>query len=125
MNPWVITMVAGAGGLGAATRFILDGLVTSRVHTRIPLGTMVINVSGSFLLGLVTGVALSMAVPEQLRLILGTGFLAGYTTFSTASTQTADLIRQGHAFAAAANSVIMLTGALTAAAIGLWLGATG
>ena len=88
---WVVVALSVAGGVGAGCRFVVDGLVKGRVRTAFPLGTAIINVTGSFLLGLVTGLALAHTLPPEWRLILGTGFLGGYTTFSTASFETVRL----------------------------------
>lgn len=119
---WVVVALSLAGGVGAACRLMLDGLVKGRVRTSYPLGTTIINVTGSFLLGLVTGLALSHALPQEWRLILGTGFLGGYTTFSTASFETVRLAQEGRWRAALVNAFGMLAGAVLAAALGLWLG---
>lgn len=118
----ILLLVSLAGGLGAATRFILDTLIRRRTAGRFPLGTMIINISGSFLLGLVTGLALSLAVSEHWRAILGTGFLGGYTTFSTASFETVRLVQRRRYAAAALNGLGTLAGSLAAAALGLLLG---
>ena len=79
-------LVALAGGLGAVVRFLLDTWIGRRSQdSPVPLGTMVINVTGSFLLGLLIGWWMFRTGDPGWRLVLGTGFLGGYTTFSTAS----------------------------------------
>ncbi|WP_291057792.1 fluoride efflux transporter CrcB [Herbiconiux sp.] len=122
MTPLVFVALAVAGGLGAATRFVVDGLVRTRIRSSYPVGVTVINVSGSLLLGLLTGLALSHVVSEQWLLILGTGFLGGYTTFSTASFETVRLLQTGQAAAAFLNGFGMLVASVAAATLGLWLG---
>jgi CrcB protein len=122
---WAVAAMAVAGGVGAGCRFVLDGFVKSRVKLAYPVGTTIINVTGSFLLGLVTGLALAHALPQEWRLILGTGFLGGYTTFSTASLETVRLAQEGRWRASALNAFGMLAGSLLAAALGLWLGGLG
>ncbi|WP_411720283.1 fluoride efflux transporter CrcB [Mycetocola sp.] len=121
MTPIVFVAVALAGGTGAVARFLLDGFLQSRA-TSYPLGTLVINVSGSFLLGLVTGLALSALVPSPVFLILGSGFLGGYTTFSTASVESVRLIQARRYGVALVNSVGMLVLAVLASAAGFLLG---
>ncbi|WP_029145270.1 fluoride efflux transporter FluC [Microbacterium luticocti] len=111
--------VALAGGIGAACRMVLDGVVKDRTRMPYPLGTTVINVTGSFLLGVVTGLAAGLG---PWAVVLGTGLLGGYTTFSTASYETVRLAQQGRWRAAAMNGFGMLVLALLAAWFGLWLG---
>lgn len=122
MTPLLVLAVAVAGGLGAVARLVLDGVTRSLVRVNFPLGTTVINVTGSFLLGLVTGLALANGLPAEWRAVLGTGFLGGYTTFSTASYETVRLAQQRRYRAALFNGVGMLLLALAAAGLGLWLG---
>lgn len=117
-------LVALAGGLGAVGRFLVDGLVDSLSRrATIPMGTMVINVSGSFLLGLITGWWAAHTGDPGLRLVLGTGFLGGYTTFSTASVEAARLAMSGRSWAAVAQAVVMMVLGVGTAALGMWLGA--
>ncbi|MFF1876703.1 fluoride efflux transporter CrcB [Leifsonia sp. NPDC058230] len=122
MTPLLVLAVAVAGGLGAVARLVFDTFLRSRFAVNFPLGTTVINVTGSFLLGLVTGLALAHGLPAEWRAILGTGFLGGYTTFSTASYETVRLAQQRRYRAALVNGFGMLVLALAAAGLGLWLG---
>ena len=114
-----------AGGLGAGVRFLLDGLIGSLLRTAFPLGTALINITGSFLLGVVAGLAVSGAAPPSVVLIAGTGFLGGYTTFSTASVETVRLLRSGRTLLALASGPGTLACALGAAAFGFWLSGRG
>jgi CrcB protein len=111
-------LICVAGGIGAALRLILDGLIKARIRSSYPVGTTVINVSGSFLLGLLTGLAMSQAIPQQWQLVAGTGLLGGYTTFSTASFETVRLIEDRRYVAAACNGLGMLIAGTAAAALG-------
>ena len=81
--------VAVAGGIGAAARMVLDGAITAATRIPYPVGTTVVNVTGSLLLGVVTGLASGLG---PWALVLGTGLLGGYTTFSTASFETVRLV---------------------------------
>ncbi|MEA5117002.1 MAG: CrcB family protein [Propionicimonas sp.] len=111
-------LIAVAGGLGATCRFVLDSLI-SRLRAPLPLGTLVINVTGSFLLGLVTGWLL--ATGNQWAAVAGTGFLGGYTTFSTASVEAARLLRAGRGWSLLLHAGGMVVISVAAAALGLWL----
>ena len=71
--------VAAFGGLGAVGRYVLGTELTERTNSPFPVGTFVVNLSGAFLLGFLSG----LAVSENLSLLLGAGALGGYTTFST------------------------------------------
>jgi CrcB protein len=122
VTPLVFLALSAAGGVGAATRFFVDGAVKARIRGSYPVGTTIINVSGSFLLGLVTGLALSHLVGDDWRLVLGGGFLGGYTTFSTASFETVRLLQNRRWGAALANGVGMVAASVAAALLGLWLG---
>ena len=113
-------LVALAGGLGAMARFSLDSWISTRWRAPLPMGTVVINATGSLLLGLLTGWALSTADSEVLA-ILGTGFLGGYTTFSTASVEAARLARGDRGGAALLHALMMVVLSLSAAFFGLWL----
>lgn len=123
MTPLVFVGLAFAGGLGAVARFVLDGLVKSRIRSPYPVGTLLINVTGSLLLGFVTGLALAHLVAPEWQLVLGTGFLGGYTTFSTASFETVRLLQTRRPGLAALNGLGMLALAVAAAAAGLALAA--
>lgn len=122
MNLLTFVALSAAGGAGAAARLMLDGFVRSRIRGTFPLGTLLINVSGAFLLGLLTALAMDALVAESWHLIIGTGLLGGYTTFSTASFETVRLIQQRRYAAAVVNGFGMLVLALGAALLGLWAG---
>ena len=111
-------LAALAGGFGAVARFLIDRAVAARVRVGLPLGTIVINVTGSFLLGLVVG---WLGGADPLRLVLGTGFLGGYTTFSTASVEGIRLALSGRGWASLLHAGGMLLAGLLAAFLGLWL----
>lgn len=120
-----LLLLALAGGTGAATRFVADALVARHNPFRVPLGTVVINVTGSFLLGLLTGLfALSSAdsTGAALKAVIGTGFCGGYTTFSTASVEAARLWSAEGPRIGIRYAVATLVASLAAAAVGVALG---
>jgi CrcB protein len=118
----ILVLAALAGGVGAAARFVLDSLLRARLGTPYPMGTAVINVTGSLLLGLVTGLASGALLSPELQVVLGTGLLGGYTTFSTASVETVRLARGGRYRAALAHSLGLLATCTASAALGLLSG---
>jgi CrcB protein len=122
VTPLVFLALAGAGGLGAATRFLVDGVVKARIRSTYPVGVAVINVTGSFALGLLTGLVLSQVLAPEWLLVAGTGFLGGYTTFSTASFETVRLLQTRRWAAAFLNGFGMLVASVAVAYLGLWLG---
>lgn len=111
-----------AGSAGAAARFVLDSLMRPRFPTPLPLSTMIINVGGSFLLGVLTGGVLMARVPVELQTILGTGFLGAFTTFSTANVETVRLLQSGRGGLALINSLGTLVLSVAAAFAGLLTG---
>jgi len=117
---WVL--LALAGGLGAAARFLVDGAVSRRLRSAVPLGTVVVNVTACLLLGLVTGWVLAHAGHDAVAAVLGVGFLGGYSTFSTASVEGARLLLAGRPAAAVGHALGMLVACLLATALGLALG---
>ncbi|KQS07484.1 chromosome condensation protein CrcB [Curtobacterium sp. Leaf183] len=121
MSALDLLLVAVGGGAGAALRFVLDGVVKARV-TGFPLGTMVINVSGSLVLGLLTGLGEAGTLALPVVAVLGTGMMGGYTTFSTASVETVRLLQSGKTRLAVLNGLGMLVVSVGAAALGLLLG---
>jgi len=125
VTPLLFLAVSLAGGLGAALRLFLDGVVRARVKTTLPLGTLLINVLGSLLLGVITGLTLALWLPEAWHLVLGGGLMGGFTTFSTASVETVRLAQDRRSFAALANGLGMLVLAVSCAFLGLWLGLGG
>lgn len=119
MTPLLLLATALAGGLGAVLRFLTDAAVTARAGGRHPWGTVVINVLGSFTLGLLTGLVLRGGLPEAWGTALGTGLLGGYTTFSTAMWELVALADRGRRGRAAAHAAGMLAAGLAAAWLGL------
>lgn len=113
-------VVALAGGVGAGLRYVVDRLLTPAPGGRFPVGILVVNVSGSFALGVITG--LGTAVDPELSLVLGLGLLGGYTTFSTVSVETVLLAQRRRWRDAALNLFGTLTLAVIAAGLGLLLG---
>lgn len=122
MNALVIALVGLAGGLGAGTRFVVDGLIRAKLRTALPVATIAINVTGSFLLGLIAGAVIVHAAPPELQVIAGTGFLGGYTTFSTASFETVRLVQSRRTGLALVNGIGTAVVAVAAAAAGLAVG---
>ncbi len=118
MNALVVVAVALAGGAGAGLRYLVDRLVPMRGG--FPFGILIVNVSGSFVLGLLTGLATALA-PEA-AMVLGVGLLGGYTTFCTVSVESALLAERGRWKDAAANLLGTLVLAVAAAAGGIALG---
>ena len=115
----IVVLLCLAGGLGAVARLVLDGVIRERAGTDFPWATLLINLSGSLLLGVLTGLVLFRGAPDQLRMVLGTGFCGGYTTFSTASFETVRLVQQRRLARALGYGAASVLGALAAAALGL------
>jgi fluoride exporter len=107
------------GGAGSVARFLVDGLVASAAGRDFPLGTLVINVSGAMILGLLTGLALG----HDQALLAGTAAVGSYTTFSTWMFETDRLAEERQYRQAAANVTASLILGVAAAALGRLIGA--
>ena len=116
-----VVWVGLAGSVGAAARFVADGAIRGRVATRVPIGTVAINVVGSLVLGVLTGLVVFHRVTPTLTLVAGTGFCGGFTTFSTASFETVRLLQEGELGAAGINVGVTVAGTLAAAVAGMAL----
>jgi len=115
-------VLVGLGGfIGANARFIVARWVGNLVEARFPLGTFLINVSGSFLLGLLGALVVQRVVPhgDALRLALGVGFLGAFTTFSTFEFETHALFDDGAWLTALTNIFASLFAGLVAVRLGL------
>ena len=112
-----------AGSLGAAARYLVDGLVQKRWNGAFPLGTLTVNLSGALLLGGLTGYLLTHSTaPPALRAVAGTGFVGAYTTFSTLTFESFRLLREGSRGYAAWNMLGSVGAGMLLAALGLLLG---
>ena len=123
MSPlaWVGFVIAAA--VGAPLRYLVDGAIAERAEGVFPWGTFVINASGSLVLGVLTGLGLYHAFPKVPKVILGTGFCGSYTTFSTFTYETVELLEEGAVNEAARNAFGTLLVGAGAAALGLALAA--
>jgi fluoride exporter len=117
-------LAAAGGGVGAALRLGLNGVVHRHVRPNYPVAMTIINVTGSFVLGLVTGLTSRGAVPDRWSLIVGVGLVGGFTAFSTTSLQTLRLVQERRIWLALANSFGMIALAVVMAGLGIWLGRT-
>ena len=118
---WSAFWIFVGGGLGSVARWGVSGLVANRVGETFPWGTLLINVSGSFVIGLfatVTGPEGRWMAPVSFRQFFMLGICGGYTTFSSFSLQTLSLAEDGQWFKAGANAVLSLVLCL----VGVWLG---
>ena len=111
------------GAAGAVCRFKLNAAIMSGLTLAFPLGILCINVLGGFLMGLLQGAMKRSGKPFTVGYsLLGTGFLGGFTTFSTACVEVVRLVRAGRRRAAAGLALVMLGVSAAAAALGLTVG---
>lgn len=113
---WSAVLVCG--GVGSVARFLVDGAVSRHVSSPFPVGTLVVNLSGCFVLGLLDGLLLS----TNAALILGTGVIGSYTTFSTWVFETQRLGEERQLSPAVWNLVWSLLAGTVVAALGIWVG---
>jgi CrcB protein len=118
VSPLLLLAVALGGGVGAGLRYLVDLGAAALFGARFPWGTLLINVTGSFALGMLSG---AVAAAEVLA-VIGTGVLGGYTTFSAVAVASALLVREGRVAASVLNAVGTLALTAAAAAGGLWVG---
>ncbi|MGO1397346.1 MAG: fluoride efflux transporter FluC [Brevibacterium yomogidense] len=133
MTASLLLLTSLAGGLGAVCRLVLDGMIRSGLtphsgspaeQTRtLPWPTITINLSGSLVLGVVVGLTLSSTLPSGWDVVVGSGFLGGFTTFSTACVEAVRLAQAGRWAAAAATAFGVLLAGTAAAGLGMWAGA--
>jgi CrcB protein len=110
--------VAFFGAFGAVARFRLDSVVSGRVPSDFPLGTLVVNLTGSFALGILLGAS----VPHRVVFLLGTGFAGGYTTFSTWMVESERLGEVGDVVSLLRNLWLSMLAGFGVAAAGFYVG---
>jgi fluoride exporter len=115
-------LVGLAGALGALARYLVGRFVAEKTTSSFPFGTLLINVTGAFVIGVLFSLTTKKLISSQMQAVLATGFLGGYTTFSTMSWEGVQLARGG----SRRQSVLYLGGnlalGLPAAALGMMLG---
>lgn len=114
----MLALVMLGAAVGAPSRWALDRFIQTRHPSAFPWGTFIINVLGSFFLGVVLGAA----APASVVALIGTGFCGGFTTFSTFSFETVRMAEEGRSRRAAVYVAASLAVGLAAATLGWWLG---
>lgn len=112
-------LLVGIGGiLGAISRFMVGEWITSKTKATFPIGTWVINISGSFILGMLVAMHLKNQTSEWFWLFFGTGFLGAYTTFSTFGYETIQLLQKKDTI----NAVIYVSTSVVLGVVFAWIG---
>ena len=115
-------LIGVAGAAGALSRYLLGRFIAGHILSQIPFGTLFINLSGAFLIGLVAGLTNQHTINPALQMVLATGFLGGFTTFSTMQWEGTQLIYGG----STTSGLLYLAGTfafgIPLAALGLLLG---
>lgn len=117
-----IGAVGIAGALGALSRYLLGRFIAERAGAEFPLGTLFINVTGAFVIGLLFALTSHKIISSALQTVLATGFLGGYTTFSTMNWEGVQLARGGSTRMSLVYLVGSLALGLLAATLGLAVG---
>ncbi|HET7495693.1 MAG TPA: fluoride efflux transporter CrcB [Candidatus Limnocylindrales bacterium] len=117
-------LLIGLGGFaGAITRYVIDGAVSERTAGAFPFGTLLINVSGSFILGLLFALTTDRAIlPAEIRGPVLIGFIGAYTTFSTWMLESWRLVESGVVSLALANLLGSVALGIVAVGVGLLVG---
>lgn len=118
MSAAIWVAVAALGSVGSIARFLLDGAVSARAGGAFPLGTLAVNASGAFLLGVLDGVALS----GDALILIGSATIGSYTTFSTWMFETHRLGEDGRLLAAALNLLVSVAVGIGAVLLGRTIG---
>jgi CrcB protein len=113
-----VVLVILGGAVGAPLRHLTDLLVQSRTDSVLPWGTLLVNVAGSFVLGVVGAAVTTAGAPGWLMTLLGTGFCGALTTFSTFGFETLRLLEEGSLLEALVNVVASMAAGLAAVAAG-------
>ena len=117
---WLTISVFGA--FGCLTRYLVSGWAYTLLGRGLPYGTLLVNILGSFLLGLVMeGSLRSTLLSPEVRIGITTGFMGGFTTFSTFSYETVRLLEEGSLMQAGANVLLNVTICILFAALGIYL----
>jgi fluoride exporter len=114
-------LVTTGGALGTAARYVLSGAIANAFGETFPWGTLIVNITGCFVIGFfftLTAPDGRLFVSGQTRQFVMTGFCGGYTTFSSFSLQTLNLMRDGEWLNAGMN----IAGSVTLCMLGVWLG---
>lgn len=119
-----LLLVAVASALGAVARFLTDRWVQSRHRQAFPWGTLLVNVSGSFLIGVLTGWAAHRGLDARLMTVAAVGLLGSYTTFSTVVYEAVRLGQAGRWLLALVDVVGSMGAGLAAVGAGWWLAGT-
>ena len=132
MTASLLLLTSLAGGLGAVCRLVLDGAIRPRSTRRsgspaeqsrtVPWPTITFNLSGSLVLGVVMGLSFSSVLPAGWTVVVGSGFLGGFTTFSTACVEAVRLVQARRWAAAAGTAFGVLLAGTAAAGLGMWAG---
>ncbi len=118
-----LAWLAALGALGTLSRYWLDGFVLRLCGTRFPWGILVVNALGCFLFGVIFPLAEErLVLSSETRLIILTGFMGAFTTFSTFTFQTADFLRDSEWLLAFANLCAQIVLGLVCMFVGLALG---
>lgn len=118
----IVVGVMVAGACGAVLRYLVDHAVQRRARAQFPLGILAINITGSFVLGLLTGSAVHHGVSPTWLTVAGTGLIGAYTTFSTFTFDSVRLAEAGRWRPALVNLAVSIALGLGAAAVGLAVG---
>ncbi len=107
-----ILLLIGTGSfIGGVLRYLLSQLIQTKTAGNFPWGTMAVNILGCLLIGVVFGLANKGTIPSEWKLVLATGLLGGFTTFSAFSNETVMMLREGqYLFATGYVSVSVLIG---------------
>lgn len=117
----LVGVVALGGAAGSVARFLLGSLLQQRAGGSFPVGTLLVNITGSLALGFLLEYALATpAISREVRALLTTGFCGGYTTFSTFSYETAKLLEDGDYRRAALYVVLSVVVSLLGTFLGFW-----
>lgn len=112
-------LIVAGGGMGSLLRYVAGSAIMARFGSRFPLGTMIINVTGSFAIGLLMTLFTERYQPHtNLRLLLVVGFLGGYTTFSSFEWETYSAVREGGFWI----GMINVVGSVAMGYAAVWLG---